>query len=107
MRELYLRLGVSASLPTPFSVRMDTTRSTYRYYEAPLFMDVKHVPVRADGSHNSQDGADVADRLVQNRQAERQLVFGGGQRWCHPQDSAHAGELEDVHVQTEFEAAPG
>src|SRR5215471_14584141 len=49
----------------------------------------------------------VADRLVEDRQAERKFVLGGGQWWGDPENAAHSGQLHDVHVQTQFETAFG
>src|SRR6266536_3639409 len=49
----------------------------------------------------------VADGLVEDRQAEGKLVLGGGQWRGDPENAAHAGQLHDVHVQAQFEAASG
>ena len=49
----------------------------------------------------------VADGLVEDRQAEREFVLGGGQWRGDPENAAHAGQLHDVHVQAQFEAASG
>ncbi len=49
----------------------------------------------------------VADGLVEDGQAERELVLGGGQGRGDPEDAPHAGQLHDVHVQAQFEAASG
>ena len=55
----------------------------------------------------SEPSGGVADRLVEDRQAERKFVLGGGQWWSDPENTAHSGQLHDVHVQTQFEAAFG
>src|SRR6266566_4959191 len=49
----------------------------------------------------------VADGLVEDRQAERKFVLGGGQWRGDPENAAHAGQLNDVHVQAQFEATSG
>jgi len=55
----------------------------------------------------SEPSGGVADRLVEDRQAERKFVLGGGQWWSDPENTAHSGQLNDVHVQAQFEAALG
>ena len=41
----------------------------------------------------------VADGLVEDRQAERKFVLGGGQWRGDAENAAHAGQLHDVNVQ--------
>jgi hypothetical protein len=41
----------------------------------------------------------VADGLVEDRQAERKFVLGGGQWRGDPENAAHAGQLHNVNVQ--------
>lgn len=88
----------------------------------PLHLDhpgaeVRQVPGRQRGGHGLFDRHDgdavqreaharvseasggVADGLVEDRQAERKLVLGGGQGRGDPEDAAHPGQLHDVHVQ--------
>jgi hypothetical protein len=47
----------------------------------------------------SQLTGGVADGLVEDRQAEREFVLGGGQWRGDPENAAHAGQLHDIHVQ--------
>src|SRR5260370_19973110 len=58
----------------------------------------------------SEPSSGVADRLVEDRQAEREFVLGGGQWRGGPEKAAHAGELYDVYVhapgQTAFRGEP-
>src|SRR6516225_11564312 len=55
----------------------------------------------------SEPSGGVADGLVEDRQAEEEFVLGGGQRRGDPENAAHSGQLHDVHVQAQIEAASG
>src|SRR4051812_14430020 len=48
---------------------------------------------------------DVAERLVEDLEAEVHLLVGGRQRRCDPECLAQLTQLHDVHVQAELEAA--
>ena len=64
------------------------------------------LPSTGDGRISELSGG-IADGLVEDCQAEREFVLGGGQWRGDPEDAAHAGQLHDVHVQAQFEAASG
>src|SRR6266567_4285509 len=83
---------------TKAQMRLSGVRSKFVKAPAPA----SRLP-SGDGRASELSGG-VADGLVEDRQAERELVLGGGQWRGDPEDAAHAGQLHDVHVQDQFEA---
>ena len=67
----------------------------------------QHRALRIPAAPLDEAGRDLRDRLVEDLEAEAQLLVGRGQRRRDPERAAQRGQLDDVHVQAELEAARG
>ena len=98
-------------LRRPAAAALRELAPTYDRLRAALDCDRRRADrvVRPPGPQAARSGRlrGVADGLVEDLQAEGQLVPGRGQRRRDPEDAAHAGQLHHVHVQAELQAAPG
>src|SRR3954469_20635589 len=100
MLSLNIPLGMSRPLDDQARLLPGDSSSSWN------IVGLRRVANAISRSRGSAVGRHLGEGLVQDLQAERNLLFGAGQRGCDTERAAHGGQLYDVHVQAEREAAP-
>lgn len=110
VRERGDRLGLQAATTAFEQGGLLTSRQAFEWrFSAVVDVRCAVEPRRSTGAGPPSDEPrrDLADRLVEDLEAERELVGRDRQRWGDAERPAHLAQLDDVHVQPQLEAAGG